>query len=110
MVEMEKKIARDVGPAMKWDVVRRIKRWGIKLLLSSKAVEIVDNGVVIEDNEGTKTIEADTIVYALGMQSNSDLYDELVGKIPNLYQIGDCVKPAKLLEAVHAGYNINRKF
>jgi NADPH-dependent 2,4-dienoyl-CoA reductase/sulfur reductase-like enzyme len=110
MVEMEKKIARDVGPAMKWDVVRRIKRWGINLLLSSKAVEITDDGVVIEDKVGTKTVNADTVVYALGMKPNNELYNELSGKIPNLHQIGDCVKPAHLLEAVHSGYNINRRF
>ena len=110
IIEMAKRIALNVGPTSRWDVVKRVKRWGIKLLMSSKVVEIKEDGVILEDSEGTKTIKADTIVLALGMKSDTSLFDSLNRKISNLHTIGDCVKPARILEAIHSGYNVNRKF
>ena len=47
---------------------------------------------------------ADTVIYALGMKSNStEELKALIGNIP-VYTVGDCVRPAKIDLAVREGF------
>ena len=58
-----------------------------------------------EDESGTQEfIEADSVVYALGMRANStaELRDAAKG-IP-VYEVGDCVRAAKVLDATREGF------
>ena len=54
--------------------------------------------------EGRKeTIKADSIILAVGYQANDGLYKAFQGKVPEVYCIGDCCQPAKILEAITQG-------
>ena len=56
-------------------------------------IDIQDRGVNIECNEGAFLLEADTVVLAVGAQSQNSLAKEIGGLVPELYQVGDCVQP-----------------
>jgi hypothetical protein len=57
------------------------------------------------DAEGKQlTLKADTIVVALGSKSESKLADNLKDKVRELYLVGDCVSPRRILEAIHDGF------
>jgi len=48
-------------------------------------------------------IETETVVLALGTESNNALAKELQGKVP-VKVVGDAVKPRKALEAIREGF------
>ena len=63
--------------------------------------EIKEGIVEATRKDGEKlSIDADTVVIAVGSCSNDELFWELEGKLPELYMIGDCCEPSRILEAV----------
>ena len=52
----------------------------------------------------TSTLPADSVVYCVGMRSNSDLYAQLYDCAPEVYRVGDCIKPGTVREAILTGY------
>ncbi len=99
IVEMLPKIAADIGVSTRWTVLMYLRQHGVEMLTNTKAVEIKKNAVVVESNGERKEIPCDTVVLAVGTRSNDGIYDELASKVPEIYKIGDCVKPRKALDA-----------
>ena len=56
-----------------------------------------------------QTIEADTVVIAMGTKPEDGLYRELEGKVSELYLIGDGKRSGKAFEAVHEGAAVARQ-
>ncbi len=83
---------------------------GIKVLLNTEIDEITDDGVVAIDRQWQrKRIEADTVVLARGYVPRKELYEALAGQVPELYAVGDCVKPRQIRDAVHEAAYIARQ-
>jgi thioredoxin reductase len=56
------------------------------------------------DKDGkTVFLKADNVVLATGVRSNRILAQSLQGKVPQLYEAGDCIEPRRILEAIHEG-------
>jgi 2,4-dienoyl-CoA reductase (NADPH2) len=55
-----------------------------------------------------QTLLADTIVLAAGARPNTELLGKLKGEVLEVYQVGDCVKPRSLLEAIAEGFDVGR--
>jgi len=53
-------------------------------------------------------IPGDTIVFAIGMKPSNYLKARLDGKVPELYQVGDCVKPRQIVDAIGDAARIGR--
>jgi NADH dehydrogenase FAD-containing subunit len=72
-----------------------------------RVTAIEKNGVKAVDKDGKEAfIEADTVVYALGMKANREETEALraaAGDTP-VHEIGDCVRAAKVYEAIKEGY------
>lgn len=74
----------------------------IKVVTEVKFREIGEKGVKYADKEGKEHIaEADTVIIATGRHPNRELVDALQGKVPELYEIGDCRQPDKIATAIH---------
>ena len=70
-----------------------------------KCIEIAPSGIKVADKEGKEHfIEADTVVLAAGMKSNSETVEQLRYCVPDFYPIGDCVQPQRIMEAMQGGY------
>jgi hypothetical protein len=50
-------------------------------------------------------LPADSIL-PVGFVSNTGLYESLKGKVPELYNIGDCDNPAILPDATGSGWRV----
>jgi hypothetical protein len=48
-------------------------------------------------------VDADTVLSAFGVRPNRELPDALADR-PEVIALGDCVKPAKVGEAINAGF------
>jgi 2,4-dienoyl-CoA reductase (NADPH2) len=102
IVEMLPAIARDVGMARRGFLRRVLAMHGVKVITKAKVTAITEAGVQCTDLEGkTQTVPADTVVLALGTQSSNTLYEQLQGKVPELYVIGDAKQPRKAMDAIH---------
>ncbi len=111
IVEMLPRIGEDIGITTRWTVLMYLRQRGVKMLTNKKAVEIKKGAVVVEDTRSKERSEipCDTIVLAVGTKPNDGLYDELVGKVAEVYKIGDCVRPRKAIDATHEAADLALK-
>lgn len=78
----------------------------MKVNVSTKALEVTGKGLVVEDVNGIRTIEADTVIYAIGQLPLREEAIALSDCAPEFYQIGDCVTPKNIYEATSVAYQI----
>jgi pyruvate/2-oxoglutarate dehydrogenase complex dihydrolipoamide dehydrogenase (E3) component len=83
----------------------KIRELGVTLALSTKALEIRENGVLAETSDGAQTLfEADTVIYAVGQRPLWDDADALRACAPEFHQLGDCLAPKNIREATRAAF------
>jgi 2,4-dienoyl-CoA reductase-like NADH-dependent reductase (Old Yellow Enzyme family)/NADPH-dependent 2,4-dienoyl-CoA reductase/sulfur reductase-like enzyme len=108
IVEMVDKVAPDSYPMHRIALVHEMDKM-LSYRTGLKVTSIAKNGVKTVDGEGKEEfLPADTVVYALGMRANRKETEALrnVAKVRNLpvYEIGDCVRAAKVYDAIREGY------
>ena len=105
IVEMLPRIADESYGMYREALVREIAKENLNVMENTKCLEIGDNFVKVLLPDGQeKRIEADTILYALGMKSVP--FDELkdkAGDIP-FDIIGDAIKPGMVDQAISSAY------
>jgi 2,4-dienoyl-CoA reductase (NADPH2) len=108
LIEMIKKIGKDIGLTTRWGMLQDMSRIGVKTNVSTKALEITPEGVTVEMDGRTETLPADTVVLAVGSQSYNPLQETMDKKgIP--YQVtGDAQAVALAFDAMHNGFAAGR--
>jgi 2-enoate reductase len=82
---------------------------GVELLTSTKIAAINDDGAVVETAEGEKkTLDADTVILAMGLRPNNSFAAELEGEGMEIYEIGDGRQVVNIMNAVWDGYEVAR--
>ena len=79
----------------------------IKQYLGAKVKAFRTNGIVIEQKGEEKFLEADSLIYSMGMSSNKGIVDQIKASIPNeirVQVVGDCNEVSKLGDGIHSGY------
>jgi thioredoxin reductase len=72
-----------------------------------KPVAVTAKGLTVLTKEGyKKTIDADSVVPAIPMRPNTELFESLKGKVPEVYAIGDCNNPRLIADAIADGWKI----
>jgi hypothetical protein len=121
-------------------LMNEIKKYGINIASSTRAVEINDKGVigeyvgnsftlppcptvqeaVLQSNSfsrvirtdvemGSKSLfETDTVIYATGQQPLHNEADALRFCAPEFHQIGDCLTPKNIHQAVRMAFAVAR--
>ncbi|MCF0120723.1 MAG: NADH:flavin oxidoreductase, partial [Oscillospiraceae bacterium] len=77
---------------------------GLKSITGARVKEVVDGAVIYEKDGAECRIEADSIFYAVGMQSENDLYFQLDDINVRTAIVGDAKKVGKVAGAVHTGF------
>jgi len=110
IIEMLRHTARDIGPAARYFLRRRLAEKGIKILTSTTVEEIVDGGIKVNSGEGSQLLgPVDTVVLATGAESVNELGPKVKNIVPEVYVIGDAAKPGKILAAVEQAADLARK-
>jgi 2,4-dienoyl-CoA reductase-like NADH-dependent reductase (Old Yellow Enzyme family)/thioredoxin reductase len=107
IVEMLEKICADMSMTIMPYFMRLIKEQEINVYTKHRLDAVTSNGVVVKDeNNEKKTIEADTVVMAVGAVPENMLENQLEDKGMEVYSIGDCSSagPRKIIDAVHDAY------
>jgi 2,4-dienoyl-CoA reductase-like NADH-dependent reductase (Old Yellow Enzyme family)/thioredoxin reductase len=113
IVEMLPVIASDMEPTNRRGLLDALQIYGdkVKLLPDHKVAGITTDGLKVfrgETGEET-TIQADTIVLALGSKPVHKLADALKERGIPFYSIGDCQNPKNIRQAIYEGALIGRQ-
>lgn len=103
IVEMKSTIAEEVNSFYRGGLMPEVER-SAKYLVNTKVKEITSEGVVCEADGKEFTVQADSVVCALGFKSPYDEVDKLTDLVDEYYIIGDCKKVGKIYDAMNTGY------
>ena len=104
VIEMTSVAAREANRLHAEALRLAVRERKVNILTGTKCISIEDDGVVVESDGTTTTLPADTVVYCVGMRSNSDPYCQLYDCAGEVYRVGDCIKPGTVREAILTGY------
>ncbi len=100
---------RDTLEVNALDLKERLDNAKVEIMTYTNVLEITDEGVVIADQEGkVSTLEAATIILAVGLKPNKELAEALHDKLPEVYAIGDCIDSRLVLNAIWEGFRTAR--
>jgi NADPH-dependent 2,4-dienoyl-CoA reductase/sulfur reductase-like enzyme len=105
IVEMLDGIARDANGLQKPILMKKLEVEEVTILVNTKGLEINDQGLKVELEDGTQEIiPADTVVVAVGQRPLRSEVLKLRNAAPIVQTIGDCVRPGKVTDAISRGY------
>jgi 2-enoate reductase len=103
-------VAGDMCAVNRYFLLDKLDELGVNILLNTRVKEITDKGVVAFNTGGQRqVIKADTVVLCVGFKANKELQSKVEDIVPEVYRIGDCVKPGKIFDAIHGGAFIGRQ-
>jgi NADPH-dependent 2,4-dienoyl-CoA reductase/sulfur reductase-like enzyme len=108
VVEMLDVVARDANRHHKSALTQEMEKYArnMKIVTKTKAKAITEEGLLCEGPDGKEVLyKADTVICAVGYKSLTSVIDQLRTIVPEFYDIGDCVKPRTVTEAIRTGYN-----
>jgi 2-enoate reductase len=86
-----------------------LRFYGVEIYTSTSFLEIADGGALFLSGDfQEKYVQADTIISAIGLKPQQDLYLALRGHTANLFLIGDSRKPQNIMNAVWDAYEVSR--
>ena len=110
VVEMGPAIALDEGPTLP-NLLGDLAKRNVKLLTNTKVKAIEDDGVLVENADGSQTkLPADKVILAAGVKQNRELAEELKNAGYDVHLIGDCSdeKHGFVADAVRGGFLLGR--
>lgn len=107
IIEMLPSAGKDIGKTTRWVAMDSINRYGVKILTSTKALEIRPDGILTEKDGIKELIKCDTVVLAVGTASENILENKLKDKVRTIV-VGDAQKPRKAYDAIHEGFHAAR--
>ncbi len=103
-------LATNVAPDIRTALLGRLEAKGVLLLPGVREYrEITSEGVQIVDAEGQEQLlPAETIVLATGATANDLLARAIEGAVGEVYLVGDCAEPGRIVDAIHDGARVGR--
>jgi 2,4-dienoyl-CoA reductase (NADPH2) len=110
IVEQADMLGEGIVDAVLFSLMIWFEKKGVQMISGVREyMEISDKGLTIIDHDGTtRTLQADTFVSALPLDSNDELLSALQEKVAEVYPIGDAGKPGLIRDAIGAGLRAAR--
>ena len=87
-----------------------IKAAEINVLSETVPVRVENNGVVVDQSGTESKVSVDSLVFAGQMISENELSKSFKNtSSTNVFSVGDCVKPERIMEAVWEGFKAVRE-
>ena len=107
VIEMLNELAAGVGSSFKAGLIDRLSMDGVTMMTGVRCTQINAGGVVIAARDGkARTLAADTVILAAGVNPDRRLLQGIKGLAPEIYAVGDCVEPRRILEAISDGHRV----
>ena len=87
-------------------LIWEMEKCGMAMLPKTRCLEITPTGVKVENAGGVQTLEADTVLFALGMKSVDIAPLKAAAEAAGLktWVIGDAIQPGKVDQATRSAY------
>lgn len=103
-------VGRDMPGAIRFHLIKRLRRQGVEIMRSTEVVRGLDNEIISrKDNKELRLGIFDMVVTAVGSRARDGLAGALKGKAREVYIIGDASKPRQATDAIREGAEIGRK-
>ncbi len=102
--EMLPKVGKDVGKSTKWIIMGNISNYDVKIITGAKVSSVRDNTVRYEKDGELCELHFDSIINAAGSRSIKKIAEKLEETGIPFSIIGDSIRPATILQAVHDGF------
>lgn len=107
VVEKLSEVARDMNPISKKLLLKRLSSLPVKINTNTELLSFINNEASVNVNGETKNLgKFDDIIVSIGHKSYENLSEQLMKSGFTVHVIGDAQKPAKIIDAVTAGYKI----
>lgn len=107
IVEMQDDVLKDTSYVTRHSQLAVLASTGAELHVSTRLVEILEDGILAAHDGETVKIGADVVVLAMGYRNRSTLYTDLLDSLDcEVFQIGDCRQTRKIADAVREGHII----
>ena len=104
VVEMLDRVANEAFGMYREALVWEMEKNNITMLPKTQCEEILPDGVIIKNSQGTQKLAADSVIYALGMHSvDYAPLQEAAGNTP-VYVVGDAIAPGKVDQCTRSAY------
>lgn len=104
VVEMKDDWAKDAYFMHKDAIAIYMRDSKIQMHVNTTAKEVTDEGLLCETPEGEKLFKADTILIAAGMKADRETASGFYNAAPRVFEVGDCIKAGRVVDAVTLGY------
>jgi 2,4-dienoyl-CoA reductase-like NADH-dependent reductase (Old Yellow Enzyme family)/thioredoxin reductase len=111
IVEILDQIASDAESNARKLLVRRLEEEKVTTYTRSQVQKFEGNkATVVDEKGGVWELQADVVVAAVGAWPNPLSFKgiEKMKPAPEIYSIGDCRQPGKIMQAIHDGNRIGR--
>lgn len=106
LIEMNGELAPDANIRHRPLMLQEIEKCGIQVYKNHKGMEVTNDGVICQNEEGKEVlIKGRTVVCALGQKPRRDVVEELIDCAPIVKTIGDCIKASTITTAVYQGHH-----
>lgn len=108
ILELRDALAPDMHARARKFLLREFQQRGVKVLLESQVLSITEEGrVLIKDKYGNESClpPCDVIILALGYRPRVTLSRELTALGVPFIPLGDCVRPGRIMDAIHAAHS-----
>lgn len=103
IVEKQSEIAVDEEMTRRGFLLKLLDDKKVNIMVNTSIVEIKEDGAVLERDGKRFEYPADTIILALGMESNNKL-EKVLADHAKVIVVGDAVEPRDALQATREGY------
>lgn len=110
IIEILPQLASELYAPVAGIIIQKLREVGVESFTGVKEEGITARGIDIVDKDGNRiSLEADDIVIATGTRADKTVFESFKGKVPELYEVGDCAKARRLHEAVLEGATASLK-
>ncbi|NPU84469.1 MAG: FAD-dependent oxidoreductase [Syntrophaceae bacterium] len=109
VLEMLDRLAPTISTSYRPFFLGMLKMLGIRLETQTTVEEITGQGVKVNRKGTPEFIEGDAVVLAAGLRLDPAVVEAFRGKAPEVYTVGDCVRPRMIREAVEEGLTVGLK-
>ena len=86
-------------------ILQFMEKNNVTTLLDTKATEITDEGVWVENENGRTLLPADTVIVAVGTAPLAEERDKFRHVTYDVINIGDCKKASNMQHAIETGFD-----
>ena len=108
LIEALPDLGRGIFAVLKPSVIQKTRDAGVVMYVNAQPEEITKKGVRVNIAGTRELFKVDSVVVAIGRESDRTLAEQLQGKVPELHTLGDCVAPGIIRTAIHEGHHAGR--